>query len=143
MRRALLLLVAALLLWGGPASARCADAGSNVEIGNCLVAVERDVWREMLITWGAVQRNIAGRDFMDPPTLARFAAAADRAQAAWRAWRDADCGEVTGFEWWGGSGSGNAILSCRLEATAARVRDLTARYGLPPGDTPVSHTHTR
>jgi uncharacterized protein YecT (DUF1311 family) len=139
MRAALLVLTAILSLGAVAADARCSDLGSNVEIGACLAAVERDVERELLLTLAAAQRNIAGRDFMTPPTLARFAAAFDRAQAAWLAWREVDCGEVTGFEWWGGSGAGIAARSCRIEATTARVRDLTARYDLPSRDTPVSH----
>jgi uncharacterized protein YecT (DUF1311 family) len=140
MSKATWIIAPALLLAAAPARAeRCVDASSNVEIGACLAEVGLDVERELLLTLAAAQRNIAGRDFMEPTTLARFAAAFDRAQATWLAWREADCGEVTGFEWWGGSGAGIAARSCRIEATVARVRDLTARYDLPPTDTPVSH----
>lgn len=126
-------------LAGNSAWARCDDAGSNVEIGTCLAAVERDVERELLIALAHAHRSIARRDFMAPVTLARYAAAFDRAQAAWLVWREIDCGEVTKFEWWGGSGAGIAITSCRIDATAARVRDMTARYDLSPDDAPVSH----
>ena len=108
-----------------------------VELKECLAGVEQQVETELLITWAAVQRNIAGRD-LSPTTHARYVAAADRAQAAWTAWRAVECREVTGFDWWGGSGAGVAVRSCMIETTAARVRDLVSRYDLDAADTPLS-----
>jgi uncharacterized protein YecT (DUF1311 family) len=114
-----------------------------VEMKDCLAEVEQAIEIEMALTWTEVQQNIATRYFLQNTQRARFAAAADRAQAAWAAFREADCREVTGFEWWGGSGAGVAIRSCRIEATAARVRNLTVRYGLDPAEAPPSHDAAR
>jgi uncharacterized protein YecT (DUF1311 family) len=133
------LLAAALAAPAAGQSARCGQAGSMIEIKDCLALLERDVERELVIAWSAVHRNVAGRDFLDPLIHARYAAALDRAQAAWKGWRAVECDEVTGFEWWGGSGAGAAIRGCMIETTAARVRDLTARYGLDRADAPISH----
>lgn len=131
-------LAAALL--ASPALAYCEDAGSSmVELKTCLAEVETRIETELAIAWAEAQRNIAGRDFMEPVTLARYAAAADRAQAAWAAWRLADCREVTGFDWWGGSGAGAAIRACMIETAAARIRDLAARYQLNAQDYPLAH----
>jgi uncharacterized protein YecT (DUF1311 family) len=137
--------LAALLLTlaAGPALAFCEDTASMVEMKDCLAEIEQAVEIEMALTWTQVQQNIATRYFLQNTQRARFAAAADRAQAAWAAFREADCREVTGFEWWGGSGAGVAIRSCRIETTAARVRNLTARYGLDPSDAPLFHDSAR
>jgi uncharacterized protein YecT (DUF1311 family) len=110
-----------------------------VELKDCLAEVEQAVERELSLAWVDVQREIAGRDFLEPTLRARYAAAADRAQAAWRAWREVECREVTGYDWWGGSGAGAAIRACMIETTAARVRDLTARYQLDPAESPKAH----
>jgi|AACY02.2.fsa_nt_gi Uncharacterized protein conserved in bacteria len=111
-----------------------------VELKDCLAQVERDLDREATIAFSAAQRNIAERaEYLAPATLARFAAAADRAQAAWRAFVDVDCRETVGFEWWGGSGAGAAIRACVIDATAQRVRSLVARYDLRPEDFPLAH----
>ena len=135
-------LLIALALAATPLSAAawCEDAGSSmVELKDCLASVQEQVELEMLRTWSTVQRDIAGRDFLAPVILARYAAAADRAQAAWRVWRAAECEEVTGYEWWGGTGAGVAVRTCMIETAATRVRDLTARYRLDPAEAPLSH----
>lgn len=128
----------ALALFGSPAAAYCERSASMVEHKDCLAAVERAVEVEMAVVWTAVQQDIATRYFLQNTQRARFAAAADRAQAAWAAFREADCREVTGFEWWGGSGAGAAIRACRIETTAARVRNLIRRYDIDPSRAPVS-----
>lgn len=127
-------------LAAGPALAWCADAGASmVAYKDCLAAVEQRVDGELAIAMTEVQRNVAGRDFLEPTLRARYAAAVDRAQAVWSAWRAVECGEVTGFEWWGGSGAGAAIRECRIATAAARIRDLTARYDLDPAASPLAH----
>ena len=128
----------ALAAYAGSAAAYCEDRSSMVEIKACLAEVERRVEVEMAVVWTAVQQDIATRYFLQNTQRARFAAAADRAQAAWAAFREADCREVTGFEWWGGSGAGAAIRACRIETTAARVRDLIRRYDIDESRAPVS-----
>lgn len=47
-----------------------------------------------------------------------------KAQQAWIAFRDADCGALIGYEWGNGTGMGAATESCILEKTEQRTRDL-------------------
>ena len=48
-------------------------------------------------------------------------------QRAWITFKSRDC-DAVGFEWWGGTGASGAILSCLLEHTTVRTKDLRARY---------------
>lgn len=45
------------------------------------------------------------------------------AQRQWIAYRDAEC-ELTGFEWYGGTGRSGAILDCARELTEVRTKAL-------------------
>ena len=102
-----------------------------MELKDCFAQVERDLDREATIAFSSGQRSIAERaDYLAPATLSRFAAAADRAQAALRAFVDADCRMTVGFEWWGGSDAVVAIRKCVIDATASRVRSLVAHDDL-------------
>ena len=51
-----------------------------------------------------------------------------KAQQAWIAFRDADCGALTAYEWGHGTGMGAATEQCMLEKTEARSRELENRY---------------
>lgn len=44
-------------------------------------------------------------------------------QRRWIAYRDAEC-ELTGFQWYGGTGRSAAILSCAQVLTEARTKEL-------------------
>ena len=54
--------------------------------------------------------------------------ALQKAQRAWVAFRDADCGEPVGYEWFQGTGMGPATLACNLQKTKIRTQELTDRY---------------
>jgi uncharacterized protein YecT (DUF1311 family) len=137
-RLAALAAVVAGLAAAGPAQAWCEAESSMVETKDCLARVERETANELDLVLAEAQRDVAARDFLDPLLRARFAVALDRAQAAWSAWRDVECGEVVPYEWWGGSGAGAAARSCAIDMTAGRARDLVARYRLDPALIPVS-----
>jgi uncharacterized protein YecT (DUF1311 family) len=51
-----------------------------------------------------------------------------KAQQAWIAFRDADCGALIGYEWGHGTGMGSATESCLLQKTEQRTRELVGRY---------------
>jgi uncharacterized protein YecT (DUF1311 family) len=51
-----------------------------------------------------------------------------KAQLAWIAFRDTDCGALIGYEWNKGTGMGAATEACILEKTEQRTRDLMQRY---------------
>lgn len=137
-RAAALAAAIAGLAAAGPARAWCESESSMVEVKDCLARVEQQTALELDLVLVEAHRDIAARDFLDPLLRARFAVALDRAQAAWRAWRDVECGEVVPYEWWGGSGAGAAARGCAIAVTAARARDLVARYRLDAALIPVS-----
>ena len=47
----------------------------------------------------------------------------------WLAFRDKDCGQLIGWEWFRGTGMATASLSCKAAKTRARVEELNTRYG--------------
>jgi uncharacterized protein YecT (DUF1311 family) len=52
----------------------------------------------------------------------------EKAEQAWIAFRDTDCGALVGYEWGHGTGMGAATESCLLQKTRQRIRELTGRY---------------
>lgn len=96
-------------------------AGSQVEIGGCVSKMGEAVDRSVDIALGfamtAAQEldDITGRKVAGP--------ALEAGQAAWSAYRDAHC-EFVGATFGGGSGTGIAIDSCRVDLGRARVSEL-------------------
>ncbi len=74
------------------------------------------------------RRAISVIDKSDTDSLADWKTELKKAQQAWIAFRDADCGALIGYEWGHGTGMGSATESCVLEKTEQRTRDLTERY---------------
>jgi uncharacterized protein YecT (DUF1311 family) len=108
--------------------AGCGDRANTREIGECAVAALKVADAALnRVYQAALQQTGEGSD-PAPNIRERWKAALREAQRAWIAFRDADCDGLTQYEWWGGSGQGNAIVFCRLEKTNARVRDLNERY---------------
>lgn len=99
----------------------CADAGSQVEIGACVREVESRVDDALTAAYGFAA-DAAGE--LDRVT-GRAAAlpALEAAQSAWSAYRDAQC-EAVGASYGGGSGTGVAITSCRVDLGRIRVTEL-------------------
>ncbi|WP_254055798.1 lysozyme inhibitor LprI family protein [Ruegeria sp. EL01] len=99
----------------------CSDASSQVEVGACVTEMEGRVN-------GALEESysfaIAAAKELDDVT-GRVAAlpALEAAQNAWAAFRDAQC-EAVGASFGGGSGTGIAITSCRIDLGRARVEEL-------------------
>jgi uncharacterized protein YecT (DUF1311 family) len=113
-----------LALAAGPTSAdptlEC-DRSSQVEIGDCLAEVEATVDRTIETALGFAMDSakelddVTGREIMVPALTA--------AQAAWSAYRDAEC-EAVGASFGGGSGTGIAIRACRIDLGRERVARL-------------------
>ncbi|MEE7490260.1 lysozyme inhibitor LprI family protein [Methylobacterium oryzae CBMB20] len=66
----------------------------------------------------------------DPNAKALWKTQLERAQRAWIAFRDADCGDLTYSEWANGSGANPAVPACRYDKTVDRTADLLGRYPL-------------
>jgi uncharacterized protein YecT (DUF1311 family) len=98
--------------------------GTQVELSECLAATEAAVERAVAM---ALELAHAAADELDRTTGRVVAAPAlERAQAAWSAYRDAQC-DYVGATYGGGSGSGQAIRACRIELGRARVDALMRR----------------
>lgn len=134
--RALLLAVAATaLLAVSPAPARAeiaecdAQRSSNADLGNCLARVLRRDDAALNRAFQAALASIDQETHLTPTQRGEWKDALRRAQRAWIAFRDVDCGEMIGWEWYGGTGRSSAELTCQIERTRARTRDFTERYG--------------
>lgn len=96
-------------------------AGSQVEIGACVSEAGAAVDAALEIALGFARSaakdldEVTGRDVALP--------ALESGQASWSAYRDAHC-EFVGTTFGGGSGTGIAIDSCRVELGRARVTEL-------------------
>jgi uncharacterized protein YecT (DUF1311 family) len=115
-----LLLVPALAA-ADPALECNTGASSQVEIADCVAQTEARVDAAVDAALGFAMTSatdldeITGREVAVP--------ALEASQAAWAAYRDAQC-EFAGATFGGGSGTGIAIRSCRIELGRARVAEL-------------------
>jgi uncharacterized protein YecT (DUF1311 family) len=98
-------------------------AASQVEIVDCLMAVDETVQKglDQVLSFAR-----AAAEELDAETgRAESVPALEASQAAWVAYRDAHCGYI-GTNWAGGSGTGPAIASCRIELARDRTAALFA-----------------
>ncbi len=96
-------------------------AGSQAEIADCLYELEQDVDRDVASSLRSAAASAEKLDArMDRPLMVP---ALDASQAAWTAYRDAQC-EAMGASFGGGSGAGIAIRSCRVTLGRARAEEL-------------------
>ena len=128
-----MIVVALVVFAGGQAAAQaqpqdCSQAASNVEMGECL---QRELKREdaaLNRIYQEALRSTRDNDSMPAAERRKWEAAVRDSQRKWIAFRDADCKALPFFEFYGGSGVGVASLSCLVEKTKTRTRDLTERY---------------
>lgn len=98
-------------------------ASSQVETGTCITETEERVNAALAQVLTMAQAaaaeldEVTGREMVVP--------ALEASQAAWEAHRDAHC-EYVGTTWGGGSGTGIAIGSCRIEMARDRMDALMA-----------------
>jgi uncharacterized protein YecT (DUF1311 family) len=95
--------------------------GSQVEIGDCLAAVEKNTEAAMEVVLGFAMD--AAKEIDTITERAVVVPALDAGQAAWSAYRDRHC-EYVGSTFGGGSGTGIAIRGCRIELARARTGAL-------------------
>lgn len=99
------------------------SGSSQVEIADCLAKVEETVDGVVATTLGFATASAKELDEVTGRDVA--VKALEAGQAAWSAYRDAHC-DFVGATYGGGSGTGIAIRSCRIELGRARARDLMA-----------------
>ena len=117
--------VACLVLWsaGSALADPATECGgsSQVEIGNCVADTLARVDATIEIYLGFAKSSAAELDGITGRVVT--VPALDAAQAAWSAYRDAQCGYV-GATFGGGSGTGIAINACKVELGRARAAEL-------------------
>ncbi len=117
------LLICAAEARADPAFECSIDSPSQVEVADCLAEVEATV---NAVLASVLNMTLQAAQSLDEATERDVAVPALSAgQQAWESYRDAHCAYV-GAGFGGGSGTGAAILSCRIEVTRARIADLVA-----------------
>ncbi|WP_109310621.1 lysozyme inhibitor LprI family protein [Ruegeria sp. AU67] len=120
MRYVLIAVLFASAAWADP-SLECFDAGSQVEIGACVGEMEKRVNMAVETSYGFAMQSAVELDEVTDRVVAQ--PALEAAQEAWRGYRDAQC-EAVGASYGGGSGTGIAIASCRVDLGRARADEL-------------------
>ncbi len=106
------------------AAAACDNLATNAQSG-CLEKLANAVDTKLNEVY---RRAIKTIESSDPDHASEWKAELKKAQQAWIAFRDADCGALTAYEWSHGTGMGAATEHCILEKTEARTRELASRY---------------
>jgi len=99
----------------------CGDASSQVEIGTCVSEMEQRVAMAVEAAYGFAVAAASELDDVTGRVVAQ--PALEASQAAWLAYRDAQC-EAVGASFGGGSGTGIGITACRVQLGRARVDEL-------------------
>ena len=94
---------------------------SQVEIGACVADTLERVDATVDIYLGFAMSSAAELDDVTDRTVA--VPALETAQAAWSAYRDAQC-DYVGATFGGGSGTGIAINSCKIKLGRGRAEEL-------------------
>lgn len=105
----------------------CADATTTIAMRECLDKAYTSADAALNAVWKQVIAGVGDADHMPPNERKAWKDELLESQRAWIQFKEHDC-DAVGFEWWGGSGAGGAILSCLLEHTEARTKDLRQRY---------------
>jgi len=128
-------LLPALLVWLALCAPACAqDSSAAAAACDKLATIAQSGCLEKLANAADAKLNEVYRraiktiESTDPDHAAEWKAELKKAQQAWIAFRDADCGALTGYEWSHGTGMGAATEHCILDKTEARTRELASRY---------------
>ncbi len=97
------------------------QAGSQVEISNCLVKVSINV--DAAINQALGFATDAAKELDDITNRNEAVPALSLSQHTWTAYRDKHC-DFVGATFGGGSGTGIAIQSCRIELGRMRTTEL-------------------
>jgi len=95
--------------------------GSQVEIADCVALQEDAAEQSMQTILGFARASAAELDEITERSVTL--PALEAAQTAWETYRAAQC-DFIGSTYGGGSGTGIAIRSCRIELTRARETEL-------------------
>jgi uncharacterized protein YecT (DUF1311 family) len=123
--------VAALLALSSPSSAQesaaaaACDQLATIAQSGCLEKLADAADAELNNVYRGAIKSI---ERSDPEHAAAWKAELKKAEQAWIAFRDADCGALTAYEWGHGTGMSAATEHCILQKTEQRTRELASRY---------------
>jgi uncharacterized protein YecT (DUF1311 family) len=100
---------------------------SNAEYRQCLAQFADKVDRELNELWPRVLAFIDAST-LTPAQRADWKNKLTIAQRHWVQFKQADCREPVGYEWFGGTGMGGAVSTCIAKHTLDRTQDLKQRY---------------
>ncbi|HRD78113.1 MAG TPA: lysozyme inhibitor LprI family protein [Hyphomicrobiaceae bacterium] len=112
-----------------PTKIDCETAKTTPDIAWCAGEELKAADAELNKAYQAALTYIAKADHLNVNQRRDWRRALQEAQRHWLAFRKKDCGEVTGWEWYGGTGMGTASLGCEIAKTKTRTEELKARYG--------------
>jgi uncharacterized protein YecT (DUF1311 family) len=130
---ALLLALAVPAAWAQPQAVEgvieraCASSVSNVELQGCLGKLAETTDRELNAVWKRVLAAIDASS-LKPAQRLDWQRKLTVAQRHWVQFRQADCAEPVGYEWFGGTGMGGAVSTCLAKHTLDRIQHLKSRY---------------
>ena len=105
----------------------CAGNMSNVELKDCLGKFAEKTDRDLNTVWRRVLASIDSSK-LKPSQRLDWRRKLTAAQRHWVQFRQADCSEPVGYEWFDGTGMGGAVSTCIAKHTLDRIQHLKARY---------------
>ena len=106
----------------------CSERETNVAYKACLRRYFIGVDRELNRVWKQVIAAIRRNDYLEPKLRKKWERRLREAQRNWVRFKEIDCNDAVGYEWWGGSGAGSAISFCLIRHTILRTENLKERY---------------
>ena len=112
-----------------PSQAACdATKLAARDLAECLRAAADKSNRDLQAAIDAAQKSIDARQGLMSSQKARWRRSLSEAQAQWVSWRDEECQDVAPFEGGMAAKGGDPRLACIIDADAARIASLKARY---------------
>ena len=109
----------------------CAKAVATPELAACAAEDLKTADAELHATYKSSLAAIGQVKHLNTNQRRDWERALREAQRHWLAFRDKDCGEVVGWEWFQGTGMATAGLACKAQKTRARIEELKGRYARP------------
>jgi uncharacterized protein YecT (DUF1311 family) len=120
-----------LMLAAGNASAgtlKCEELTSNAEMADCTRRLAESADAELNEVYKQAIESIRKAEHLTRKQRGDWEDAFRKAQRAWVEFKDTDCGEMVGWEWYQGSGMALTSWSCLLERTSQRTDEIRKRY---------------
>lgn len=106
----------------------CENASTTVEMNYCGEQEYLKVDAELNRVYQEIYKGIDSHDDVEAERIKGWKDALKAAQRAWVDFKEKDCGELIGYEWYGGTGAGSASYGCLIQKTETRIKELKERY---------------